>query len=259
MQNALVPDHHVIRGSTADINYRNRLGDTCLVQGYTIVFLLDDIVVPGSQRLGDDPVESNGGGQSIRQWLHRRIQALAFAGYGFQPLLAVATVKRADWHAGNGVYGLTREPRLLQGMLNDGSIQPRPGVPLEMRGCAVNRAYRVHGALGFVFEDLLLGTVNPGPIRATDANPRRDHDQATVRQGQLGVRIAIIEANRERAELIAEELKRTVVLNGSSLEQDILREAGVQQADVFVALTNDDKVNVLSSLLAMFTVPPIAV
>lgn len=64
------------------------------------------------------------------------------------------------------------------------------------------------------------------------------------------VQLRVIEANRERAELIAEDLKRTVVLNGSSLEQEILREAGVQQADVFVALTNDDKVNVLSSLLA---------
>ncbi|NNE22049.1 MAG: Trk system potassium transporter TrkA [Rhizobiales bacterium] len=64
------------------------------------------------------------------------------------------------------------------------------------------------------------------------------------------IQLRIIEANRERAELIAEDLKRTVVLNGSCLDQDILREAGVRQADVFVALTNDDKVNVLSSLLA---------
>ncbi|MGI9465181.1 MAG: Trk system potassium transporter TrkA [Aestuariivirgaceae bacterium] len=64
------------------------------------------------------------------------------------------------------------------------------------------------------------------------------------------VQIRIIEANRERAEMIAEDLKRTVVLNGSSLDQEILREAGIQQSDVFVALTNDDKVNVLSSLLA---------
>ncbi len=64
------------------------------------------------------------------------------------------------------------------------------------------------------------------------------------------IQLRIIEANRERAETIAEDLKRTVVLNGSSLDQEILREAGVQQSDVFVALTNDDKVNVLSSLLA---------
>jgi len=71
-----------------------------------------------------------------------------------------------------------------------------------------------------------------------------------LEERDTSVQLRIIEANRERAELIAEDLKRTVVLNGSSLDQDILREAGVQQADVFVALTNDDKVNVLSSLLA---------
>ena len=64
------------------------------------------------------------------------------------------------------------------------------------------------------------------------------------------IQVRLIEANRERAEMIAEDLKRTVVLNGSSLDQEILREAGVQRSDVFVALTNDDKVNVLSSLLA---------
>ncbi|MDH3740349.1 MAG: Trk system potassium transporter TrkA, partial [Hyphomicrobiales bacterium] len=71
-----------------------------------------------------------------------------------------------------------------------------------------------------------------------------------LEERDTSIQLRVIEANRERAELIAEDLKRTVVLNGSSLEQEILREAGVRQADVFVALTNDDKVNVLSSLLA---------
>ena len=71
-----------------------------------------------------------------------------------------------------------------------------------------------------------------------------------LEQRDSEVQIRIIEADRERAEFVAEDLKRTVILNGSCLDQEILREAGVQQADVFVALTNDDKVNVLSSLLA---------
>jgi trk system potassium uptake protein TrkA len=71
-----------------------------------------------------------------------------------------------------------------------------------------------------------------------------------LEQRDSNINIRIIEANRERAEFVAESLKRTVVLNGSSLDQEILREAGVQQADAFVALTNDDKVNVLSTLLA---------
>ncbi len=71
-----------------------------------------------------------------------------------------------------------------------------------------------------------------------------------LEEHDAGMHIRVIESNRTRAEEIAESLKRTVVLAGSSLDQDLLREAGVQRTDVFVALTNDDKVNVLSSLLA---------
>ena len=63
-------------------------------------------------------------------------------------------------------------------------------------------------------------------------------------------RIKLIELDRARAVEAAENLKRTVVLNGSSLDQTILREAGAEEAEAFVALTNDDKVNLLSSVMA---------
>ena len=60
----------------------------------------------------------------------------------------------------------------------------------------------------------------------------------------------IIEADRGRAVSIADSLSRTVVLNGSSLDQNILVEADIQNADLMVALTNDDQVNILSSVMA---------
>jgi len=63
-------------------------------------------------------------------------------------------------------------------------------------------------------------------------------------------RAKIVELDRERAIQIAEKLDRTVVLNGSALSQDILKEADVAQADTFIAVTNDDQVNILSSVLA---------
>lgn len=68
------------------------------------------------------------------------------------------------------------------------------------------------------------------------------------RDAQAHVRI--IESNRARAEAIADSLERTIVLHGSALDTEILREADVERADVFIALTNDDKVNLLSALLA---------
>jgi trk system potassium uptake protein TrkA len=45
-------------------------------------------------------------------------------------------------------------------------------------------------------------------------------------------------------------LEKTVVLCGDALDADILREASVSQADALIAVTNDDEVNILASLLA---------
>ncbi|MDI4657821.1 Trk system potassium transporter TrkA [Xanthobacter autotrophicus] len=63
-------------------------------------------------------------------------------------------------------------------------------------------------------------------------------------------RVKLIEFSRERAQTIAEVLSRTVVLNGDTLERAILDEAGVREADTMIALTNDDRINILSCLLA---------
>ncbi|ABS69617.1 Trk system potassium transporter TrkA [Xanthobacter versatilis] len=63
-------------------------------------------------------------------------------------------------------------------------------------------------------------------------------------------RVKLIEFSRERAQTIAEVLSRTVVLNGDALERAILDEAGVREADTMISLTNDDRINILSCLLA---------
>lgn len=63
-------------------------------------------------------------------------------------------------------------------------------------------------------------------------------------------RAKIIEVSRNRAIAIADDLSRTVVLHGSALDEEILREADVETADTMVALTNDDQVNILSSVMA---------
>lgn len=62
-------------------------------------------------------------------------------------------------------------------------------------------------------------------------------------------RVRIIEHNRERAEFIADRLDRTVVLHGDGLEPELLEEAGVASADAAIALTEDDKVNLLTMAL----------
>lgn len=63
-------------------------------------------------------------------------------------------------------------------------------------------------------------------------------------------RIRLIEYDKARAEAAAEQLRRTVVLHGDGLDPALLDEAGASEAELVVALTNDDKVNVLTSALA---------
>ncbi|WP_350333997.1 Trk system potassium transporter TrkA [Coralliovum pocilloporae] len=64
------------------------------------------------------------------------------------------------------------------------------------------------------------------------------------------VRVRIVESSRERAIEIADSLPNTIVLHGSALDQELLREADVPNADTLVALTNDDKVNILGCVMA---------
>ncbi|HRD78419.1 MAG TPA: Trk system potassium transporter TrkA, partial [Hyphomicrobiaceae bacterium] len=66
----------------------------------------------------------------------------------------------------------------------------------------------------------------------------------------LNLKLKIIEASKARAVEIAEQLERTVVLHGSALSEELMREAEVGSADTIVTLTNDDQVNVLASALA---------
>jgi trk system potassium uptake protein TrkA len=63
-------------------------------------------------------------------------------------------------------------------------------------------------------------------------------------------RVKIIESTRERAIDIADELRRTVVLHGSALDQKLLLEADIESADLMLALTNNDQVNILASVMA---------
>jgi trk/ktr system potassium uptake protein len=64
------------------------------------------------------------------------------------------------------------------------------------------------------------------------------------------IRLKVIEKNRARAEVAADALKRTVVLNGDGLDLDLLEEANVSSMDAVLALTEDDKTNILACVRA---------
>ena len=62
-------------------------------------------------------------------------------------------------------------------------------------------------------------------------------------------RIKIIEKNKQRAEYIANELNNSLVINGNGLEEDVLKEANIDDSETVLALTNDDEDNLMVSVL----------
>ena len=78
--------------------------------------------------------------------------------------------------------------------------------------------------------------------------------------GNIGLRLAqaleekysvrVIEHNKRRCELLAARLGGALVLNGDTTDEELLEDENVAEMDLFVAVTNDDENNIMSSLLA---------
>ena len=71
-----------------------------------------------------------------------------------------------------------------------------------------------------------------------------------IQEDHVGVRARVIEFGEERAKSVAQQLSQTMVLNGDVLDMEILEEASAENTETFVAVTNDDEVNIIGSLLA---------
>ena len=73
------------------------------------------------------------------------------------------------------------------------------------------------------------------------------------------IRAKIIEKTRARAERAADALERTIVLNGDGMDMDLLMEANIERADAVLAVTDDDKTNLLVSVRAKQAGCPMAI
>lgn len=100
---------------------------------------------------------------------------------------------------------------------------------LEIFGKAVSRRERV----------VILGGGNVG---LAVAKRLEQHSQR--------IRAKVIELDRAVAERAADALERTVVLHGDGMDMEILKEAGIDRADAILAVTDDDKVNLLAAVRA---------
>ncbi len=70
-----------------------------------------------------------------------------------------------------------------------------------------------------------------------------------IEQSFEDARLKIIEKDKNRAEIIANELNNTIVINGNGLDEDILAEVNLEDVETVIALTNDDEDNLMASVL----------
>ena len=67
---------------------------------------------------------------------------------------------------------------------------------------------------------------------------------------QKGYSVKLIEFNNKRADVIADSVNKTIVLNGDAADASLLLQENIEAADIFCAVTEKDEINILSANLA---------
>ncbi|SDJ18091.1 trk system potassium uptake protein TrkA [Lachnospiraceae bacterium G41] len=67
---------------------------------------------------------------------------------------------------------------------------------------------------------------------------------------KMGIKVKIVEVNRDKCEDLSENLPRATIINGDATNQEILIEEGINGCDSFVSLTGIDETNIILSLFA---------
>ena len=63
-------------------------------------------------------------------------------------------------------------------------------------------------------------------------------------------KVKLIEINREKAGLLAEELSDTLVISGDGRDLELLEEENIRETDAFIAVTGNSETNIMSCLVA---------
>jgi trk system potassium uptake protein TrkA len=98
-------------------------------------------------------------------------------------------------------------------------------------------------------------------LRSEQKEQKNSHRAFILGGSHIGMQIAqnmelhnfntkLIEKNEERCYKLAEELNKTVVINAEGLDLQTLLDEGLEGADVFCAVTDNDQTNILTCLLA---------
>jgi trk/ktr system potassium uptake protein len=136
---------------------------------------------------------------------------------------------------------------LIVGVVRGGdALVPRGGTVLERRDhvLLISARRQISEAVGLL---------------ATDTAPVRD--VTIYGGGRIGLRLAlslekagmsvrVIERDESRARYVASKLRRGFVLHDEGISRDFLLQEGVDRTDAFVAVTGDDRANLLAAMYA---------
>lgn len=71
-----------------------------------------------------------------------------------------------------------------------------------------------------------------------------------ARQLEARYKVKLVERDEARCDFLTGQLGRTLVLQGEASDRELLISENIEDADVFVALTNDDEANIMSCMMA---------
>ncbi|MCY4178902.1 MAG: Trk system potassium transporter TrkA [Litoreibacter sp.] len=146
------------------------------------------------------------------------------------------------------VVGIRRQKRLFAPSAGDQLFEGGQ-IYLATHREDVTRAMEIFGKTHKKQERVVViggGNVGLAVARALEARTER-------------IRAKVIEKNRGIAERAADALERTIVLHGDGLNGELLKEANISRADAVLAVTDDDKTNMLAAVRAKADGCPMAI
>ena len=109
----------------------------------------------------------------------------------------------------------------------------------------------------------------PSVISLTGLADRRIEDIAIFGGGLIGqfvaqelasqMRVKLIESQAEKSRQIADQLANVLVIQGDGTDYDLLAVEGLPDMDAFIAVTGNDEVNIISTLVAKHLEVPRAI
>ena len=109
----------------------------------------------------------------------------------------------------------------------------------------------------------------PSVISLTGLADRRIEDIAILGGGLIGqfvaqelasqMRVKLIESQAEKSRQIADQLANVLVIQGDGTDYDLLAVEGLPDMDAFIAVTGNDEVNIISTLVAKHLEVPRAI